>query len=247
MNNDSSAPDRLPHEAARKAATKSCSTTSNSTIIPTPGADGRRSGHRGHVFTSGSRLGRFTRRKSWKIKKETRDQRGAAFEVGITIDTLLFCSPKSDRRGLDFPLAALIPVPVAFVGPHLGMRGRVPCMVDLASEQVSHGHVDGLFRLSYRPFPVEEGLPPNDIGVSTLIPTPRHTSSYLTQDMHTVSGRRQRASLLLVPSPSASGHEFHGCHHSAIDPQAVSTIERRRPHVATADPASSGKSKDYLG
>lgn len=33
-------------------------------------------------------------------------------------------------------------------------------MVDLASEQVSHGHVDGLFRLSYPPLPVKEGLPP---------------------------------------------------------------------------------------
>lgn len=69
-------------------------------------------------------------------------------------------------------------------------------MVDLASGQVSHGHVDGLFRLSYPPLPVKEGFPPYGIGVSTLITVSTlHVVPSYTQDMYTVVGWRHKGSL----------------------------------------------------
>lgn len=50
-NNDSSAPDRLPHEAATKGGHQGLQHHQQpAPFIPTPGADGRRSGHHGLVF-----------------------------------------------------------------------------------------------------------------------------------------------------------------------------------------------------
>lgn len=93
-------------------------------------------------------------------------------------------------------------------------------MVDLASGQVSHGHVDGLFRLSYPPLPVKEGLLPHGIGVSTLITVstlhvvPSYTHRACTQWW---DGDRRRCRGRWL-SPSASGCGCHNCHHSAMDP-----------------------------
>lgn len=99
----------------QKAATKACSTTSNQHHLYPPLA--RTAADLATTvlsFTSGSRLGRYTRRSCSKIKENSRDQREAAFGGDIDIETLLFSSPKPDRHGQVAPrplLADFTPVP----------------------------------------------------------------------------------------------------------------------------------------
>lgn len=67
LNNDSSAPDRLPHEAARKGGHQIQRHHHPATqLYPPLARTAADPATRGHVFTLTSRLGRFTRRNSRK-------------------------------------------------------------------------------------------------------------------------------------------------------------------------------------
>lgn len=92
-------------------------------------------------------------------------------------------------------------------------------MVDLASGQVSHGHVDGLFRLSYPPFPFEEGLPPWHGSQHSNTDSTLHVVPSSTKTVHGGGMVAEGVVAAGAISPSASGCGCHNGHRSAIDPR----------------------------